>query len=416
MTTEQRPPWVMAEPKEIEEGEEKSNPLGLVMLAALFALLWYAAGFRAFLVVLGLLVMIFLHELGHFMTARWTGMKATQFFIGMGPRLWSFRRGETEYGIRALPIGAFVRIIGMNNLDPHPTEDRDRAYMYKSYPRRMLVITAGSMMHFIQAFILFIVLASLIGAPDSSKWTIAEISRLETGETPSVEAGLAPGETITAIDGVDTIDFIVLRDYVRERPGETVLLEVSGESGVRTVETTLAERPLSDGTDAGFLGVAPDFGRTAQSPVVGVEEFGRAFWRSLSVIPQFLSPGTFTNLVSLMGQGSAEVDILSDEASTRPVSMVGAVRLAGDSEADWTVPVVMLAYINIFVGIFNLLPLLPLDGGHAAIATYERIRSRKDKPYHMDVAKLLPFTYAVVGFLAFLMISTVWLDIFRPIS
>ncbi len=416
MTTDQRPPWVMAEPKEVEAGEEKTSPIGLVILALLFGLLWFGAGPRAFLVVMGLMVMIFLHELGHFMTARWTGMKATQFFLFMGPRIWSFRRGETEYGIRSLPVGAFVRIVGMNNLDPYPPEDRERAYMHKSYPRRMLVITAGSMMHFIQAFILFIVLSSVIGAPDSSKWTIAEISRLETGETPSVEAGLVPGETITAVDGVDTTDFAVLQEYVRERAGETVELEIVGEDGVRTVDTTLAERPLSDGTMAGFLGVSPDFGKTKQSPVAGIEEFGTAFWRSLTLIPQFLSIDTLTNLVSLMGQGSADVDILSDEAATRPVSMVGAVRLAGNAEADWAIPVVMLAYINIFVGIFNLLPLLPLDGGHAAIATYERIRSRKGKPHHMDVAKLLPLTYAVVAVLAFLMISTVWLDIFRPIG
>ena len=149
-------PWVLAEPKEVGAGEEQTNPFGLIVLAGLFGLLWFWAGPRYFVVVLGLLVMIFLHEVGHFATARWTGMKPTQFFLFMGPRVWSFRRGETEYGLRLLPIGAFVRIVGMNNLDPCDPEDEPRAYKNKSYPRRMLVITAGSLMHFIQAFILFI--------------------------------------------------------------------------------------------------------------------------------------------------------------------------------------------------------------------------------------------------------------------
>ena len=161
-----KPSWVMAEPREAEAGEEQSNPFGLVVLAGLFAMLWFWAGPRYFLVVIGLVIMIFLHELGHFATARWTGMKATQFFLFMGPRIFSFRRGETEYGLRLLPLGAFVRIVGMNNLDPCEPEDEDRAYKNKSYPRRMLVITAGSIMHFIQALLLFIVLSSVIGESD----------------------------------------------------------------------------------------------------------------------------------------------------------------------------------------------------------------------------------------------------------
>ena len=176
--------WVMKEPKEVEAGEEQSSPFGLVVIAGLFAMLWFWAGPRYFLVVFGLLVMIFLHELGHFMTARWTGMKATQFFLFMGPRVFSFRKGETEYGLRLLPLGAFVRIVGMNNLDPCDPEDEPRAYKNKSYPRRMLVITAGSIMHFVQALILFVVLSSIIGEPDPARWNVAEISGLDNGSSP----------------------------------------------------------------------------------------------------------------------------------------------------------------------------------------------------------------------------------------
>jgi len=408
--------WVMAEPKEAEPGAEQSNPIALIGLAGLFALLWFGAGPRYFLVVLGLLVMIFLHELGHFMTARWTGMKATQFFLFMGPRVFSFRRGETEYGLRLLPVGAFVRIVGMNNLDPCEPEDEDRAYKNKSYPRRMLVITAGSMMHFAQALILFLVLSSVIGQPDPEKWTISEISMLETGETPAVTAGLEPGDTITAVDGIVTTNFRDLQDYLRVRPGEEVSIEVENVAGSRVVETVLAERPTTDGEVIGFLGVAPKFERTRMSPMVGLGNFGTAAWGSLSVIPRFLSPSTFLNLGELVLDGSSDVALDSEEAANRPVSMLGAVRIAGAPEFDWAVPLTMLAFINIFIGIFNLVPLLPLDGGHAAIATYERFRSRSGKRYQMDVAKLLPLTYAVVLVLGFLMLTTLWLDLVRPIS
>ncbi|MGI9616553.1 MAG: M50 family metallopeptidase [Acidimicrobiales bacterium] len=409
--------WVMKEPKEVESGEEQSSPLGLVVIAGLFAMLWFWAGPRYFLVVFGLLVMIFLHELGHFMTARWTGMKATQFFLFMGPRVFSFRKGETEYGLRLLPLGAFVRIVGMNNLDPCDPEDEARAYKNKSYPRRMLVITAGSIMHFVQALILFVVLSSVIGEPDPARWNVAEISALDNGSTPpAVAAGIEPGDQITAVDGQSTADFRDLQASLADRPGEEVTLEIVSGDDVRQVDVVLASRPLEDGTEIGFLGVAPSFERSTLSPLVGVERFGSAFWNSLTLVPRFLSPSTFFNLGSLVFDGSEQVDITSDEAAERPVSMIGAVRLAGSPDFDWVVPVRMLAYINIFVGIFNLLPLLPLDGGHAAIATYERLRSRRGRPYQMDVAKLLPLTYAVVFVLGFLMLTTLWLDIVRPIS
>ncbi|MDH3680802.1 MAG: site-2 protease family protein [Acidimicrobiia bacterium] len=409
-------PWVMADPADVPEGEERTNPLGVVSLIGLFAMLWFWAGPRYFLVVMGLMVMIFLHELGHFVTARWTGMKATQFFLFMGPRLFSFRRGETEYGLRLLPLGAFVRIVGMNNLDPCAPEDEPRAYKNKSYPRRMLVITAGSFMHFVQALLLFVVLSSVIGVPDANRWTINEISRLETGETPAVAAGLEPGDSIVAVDGVSTTNFGDLQEYLRDRPGEGVTLEVASDGVTRTVETTLAELPTDDGEVIGFLGVAPDFERTRESPFIGVQNFGIAFWNSLTAIPRLIAPSTFFNLGQLVFDGSEEVELSSEEAAGRPVSMIGVVRLAGAPDFDWAVPVTMLAFINIFVGIFNLVPLLPLDGGHAAIATYERLRSRRGRRYQMDVAKLLPLTYAVVFVLGFLMLTTLWLDIVRPIG
>ena len=141
-----------------------------------------------FVFVVGILVSVFLHETGHFVTARLTGMKATQFFIGFGPRLWSFRRGETEYGVRVLPLGAFVRIIGMNNMDDVPPADEARTYRQKSYPRRMLVITAGSLMHLLIAIVLLFTVYSIRGELVERAGCRDRPSR-QSG--PADEAGLA---------------------------------------------------------------------------------------------------------------------------------------------------------------------------------------------------------------------------------
>jgi membrane-associated protease RseP (regulator of RpoE activity) len=410
-------PFVLAEPQDRAPDEVQSNPLGLAFIIGLFAMLWFWAGPRYFFVVVGIVLMIFLHELGHYLTARWTGMKATQFFLFMGPRIWSFQKGETEYGVRSLPIGAFVRIIGMHNLDPVAPEDEHRAYKNKSYPKRMLVITAGSIMHFIQAIILFLIVTSVIGLDDPEKWSVGQVSQLETGETPAVVAELQPGDTIVAVDGIDSTDWRELRTYIREHPGDEVALSVlsDGETTVRsTVLATLEDEET--GEEFGFLGVAPSFEHTRESPVMAAQMFGETFWGALTTIPRFLSPSTFTQLGSLMLDGSEDVDRNSDEAN-RPISVVGAVRIAGQPDFDITWPLSLLGVLNIFIGLLNLMPLLPLDGGHAAIATYERLRSRKGQPpYHIDVAKLLPLTYAVVAVLAFIMVTTVYLDIVRPIS
>lgn len=390
------------------------NYFALIGLVAFFGWLLFFAGFVYFLVACGVIFMIFLHELGHFMTAKWTGMKPTDFFLGFGPTIFSWRRGEVTYGVKAIPAGAFVRIVGMNNLDPVPPGDEDRAYMNKSYPRRMLVITAGSAMHFIQAFVILVLLSSVIGIGflhpdyDSSGWVVDEVSVGDVEPTTGEVLGLLPGDHIVSVDGESTDQWFGLLDAVRSRPGESVEFVYLRDGETLTQTATIGE------TETGFgrIGVGADFSAVAerQRPGVaaGVSEFGEQMKGAVVAIPRFFSPSTFSGLIS----SSFAADSAAEQDLNRPVSVVGAVGVAGRTAGtDWSFPIYLLGIINCFVGVLNLLPLLPLDGGHATIATYERLRSFGGRRHHVDVAKLLPLTYGVVAVLALLGLTTIWLDV-----
>src|SRR4051812_7182948 len=144
------------EPQDGEEdrGELASSPIRLVLLVGGILALGFVAGWPVLVIVLAIIVMIFLHELGHYVTAKWAGMKVTEYFIGFGPRIWSFQRGETEYGVKAIPAGAYVRIIGMNSLDEVDPADEPRTYRQQPFWQRFTVAVAGSTMHFLLALIL----------------------------------------------------------------------------------------------------------------------------------------------------------------------------------------------------------------------------------------------------------------------
>ena len=151
-----------------------------------------------FVFVLGLLLSVFLHEVGHFSTARLTGMKVTQFFMGFGPRLWSTQRGEVEYGIRALPLGAFVRIVGMNNLDECDPADESRAYRAQSYPKRLLVITAGSLMHGVIALVLFFGVYATSGRYSETGDVL--VTSPPAANSPAQQSGVVMGDVVREMD------------------------------------------------------------------------------------------------------------------------------------------------------------------------------------------------------------------------
>lgn len=382
---------------------------GLVMIGLLA---WLAvSNIWTFVFVVGLLISVFLHEVGHFSTARWTGMKSTQFFMGFGPRVWSRTKGEVEYGVRALPLGAFVRIIGMNNVDEVDPADEPRAYRSKSYPRRMLVITAGSLMHMVIAFVLFLGVYSTAGREQATG--IATIRGLDTEVGPAAKAGLRLDDTLLAIDGREVSDYdSVVAAITSRSPGDEVTISYErGGGDAQTMQVTLGKHPTDK--NRAYLGVwADDWGWKRLNPVTAV---GQSFVDIGDTIASSVT-GVFTALNPM----NSIRHLTGDDASleTRPTTVVGVSQVGGSiGESDGLKGILLLlASVNVFVGIFNMFPLLPFDGGHAAIATYERMRSRRGKPYRADINKMVPVATAVVGLLGLLLITGLWLDITQPLG
>ncbi len=381
---------------------------GFVMLALL---VWLAfVNIWTFAFVAGLLISVFLHEVGHFSTARWTGMKTTQFYMGFGPRVWSRTRGEVEYGVRALPLGAFVRIIGMNNLDDVEPEEESRAYRSKSYPRRLLVITAGSLMHMLIAFTLFFGVYTIAGREQATG--IATVQSMDNVAGPAFAAGIRPDDVLIAIDTQLVTNYDSVVQAIRQHEqGDTVSVTYLRDGVQSSVAVQLAAHPAADGR--AYLGVyANDWAWTQLNPidaaVKSVGDIGRTITGSITGVITALNP---LNSLEQLTDENAPLE-------SRPTTVVGVSQVGGViGESDGFKGILLLlASVNVFVGVFNMLPLLPFDGGHAAIATYERIRSRRGNPYRADINKMVPVATTVVGLLAILLVTGLYLDITRPLG
>jgi membrane-associated protease RseP (regulator of RpoE activity) len=397
-----------------------SGALAMAVLVGLYVWL-FTINVYWFIFVVGLTLSIFLHEAGHFLTAKWTGMKVTQFFMFMGPRLWSFRRGETEYGVRLLPVGAFVRIIGMHRIDTDvEPEDEARTYRQKSFPRRLLVISAGSIMHMIIAITLLFVV--YVGQGERTDELVPEVYVAQAVEgLPAEQAGIEDGDQILSIGGVPLTDANDLGPVVRSfEPGQIVEFDVIRDGEQQTIDVGLGSRidvPEDDPLfGSPYIGVAPyspvvyeDHG-VVGSAVNAVTDIGPVAWESVKGVFTVLNP------VNVIGH----LDGSNDDITTRPVTLVGITGVSddiGDTEGIYGV-LWLLAAFNVFVGVFNMFPLLPLDGGHAAIAVYERIReagrSGRER-YFADVERLMPLALGVIAFLVFFMFAGLWLDISDPL-
>lgn len=427
-----QPPTPPPPPGRREDEDRSTSPVRLAILAGLVAWLGIAGGWAPLVVVLGVVVMIFLHELGHYLAAKWGGMKVTEFFIGFGPRIWSFQRGETEYGLKVIPAGAYVKVIGMNNLDEVDPADEAKTYRQASYPRRMAVAVAGSTMHFLQALLLLFVLYAFVGVPGGS---LTEDKEWEVGEvvpgSAAADAGLQPGDRVLEVDGVRYDTFTTFAEDVAERPGEDVTLSVSRDGDLLQVPAEIGVAPSDPAR--GLLGIRRDLVTTTVGPVRAVGASIGDFWdqttATLGFIGSFSPTDFFDSVVSSgdeptatessppAGGGQAPASDSPDE--NRIISIVGAVGIGADLTENGLLGFLLFFVgINITIGIFNLLPVLPLDGGHVVVGTYERIREllRPGKErYHVDMVKLLPVVYAVFALLVLLGVTTIYMDITDPV-
>jgi RIP metalloprotease RseP len=487
----------------------RSNPLRLLAVVAGLVALGVFLGLPVLFLVLALILSIFLHEMGHFLVARRSGMLVTEFFIGMGPRVWSFRRGEVEYGLKAIPLGAYVRIVGMSNLEDVGSIPESRTFRSKNYPRRLATVVAGPAVNIGIGVVLFFALFVTTGLANPNDWGVGRV--VDGGAAQA--AGVQPGDRIVSVNGEPVGDWDGFTEALNNRAGQAVdlqivrdgnaitttaqlgwalsaagvaalptdpalpvgaqVLTVDGEqidsygqlvtalsgTGTATMDIEVgsglyrAEMPLpvdmpTDGA-RGFLGVSMGSDPAAAVGAVnavgesvgmvgevanGMFAFlGRLFSPSgLVQYSQLFTGGadgdaTATNnqLVPLESlSGAAPIapptgGTTQQEAEIRPLSLIGIVQvgdqLSGVSGLESMI--FLLAMVNVFLGLINLVPLLPFDGGHAIVATYEAVRGAiARRPYRVDVSKLMPLTYVVVFVLLGLGLSAMYLDIVDPVQ
>ena len=396
-----------------------------LVIAIVVALALYLNIAKTLAVVLALIVMIMIHELGHFATAKWSKMKVTEYFLGFGPRIWSFRRGETEYGIKAIPAGGYVKIVGMSNLEVVDPQDEPRAYRNATYPRRLAVSVAGSFMHFVMAYLILVVLFAFVGIANSSKAEVVSIAKFAGAPAPARLAGLKSGDVIVSVNGrrLSSIDTLV--SDIQSSPGKQLTLGIVRNGKSVNIKVTpdrasqLEPKASSQAASEGVIGVR------LSEPIekTGIlSSLGRPFSligsyssTTVSALVSHFSPSGIQKYISALQHPGATTS--GSGANVRFESPVGIVRLASQAASVGIGAVLTLLFsINIFVGIFNLVPLLPLDGGHVMVATYERLRSRNGKMYHADMMKLIPVTYAVLAAIVLLGVTALYLDLTHPLA
>lgn len=428
--------------------------------------LFYLLGVVIF--VVAILVSIGLHELGHMIPAKRFGGKVTQYFIGFGPTVWSRQVGETEYGVKAVPLGGYVKIVGM--LPPAASavadevtydedgqqvtrvrksntgmftqlisdaraaewelvgpEDSDRLFYKLPWWKKVVVMAGGPTVNILIAFFLFLLVFSTYGVKsqevDAGAPVIDELSACvlpyaESGRactsadpvSPAVDAGLQPGDTITSFNGVAITGWDQLRELIRNNAGGEAVIgyERDGRELQGSTSTTVEARPTSDTDETlrevGFLGVVP-------TTHIATEKGGVLFTLDqMGTMTVDTLHGLATLPAKVWDVGEAILG-LEERAADSPVSIVGGGRLAGETVSHEEFPVVdkavflimLIAGFNFFIGMFNFVPLLPLDGGHIASALWEglrrgiaRVRRRPD-PGYVDAAKLLPIAYVVAS-------------------
>lgn len=427
--------------------------------------------------IIGILIFIFLiflsiglHEFGHFATAKHYGAKVTEFMIGFGPALVSKVRGETSYGIKAIPVGGYCRIIGMyppGRADrPEPggrfgqlidearrqslaeVEPGDESRVFYRLPvhQRVVVMMAGPFMNLMLAFVLFGVLLVGVGTPQPTASLDAIVACVPTvanpegavaadGEcdgstaTPAAAAGLQPGDRIDSVAGTPITQWTDVSQALAAADGPTqIVIERAGRTVTQTVDIESVAYPVYD--DKG----SPT-GETTTRQFLGVRPAVDYVGLPITAVPGYMWDITTQSVAAMLTMPQRLYDLgvtvatNGERSPESPVSVVGVTRLGGeiaatDEPMDAKVGsfLGLAASLNLFLFLFNLLPILPLDGGHVAAALYEGARRKwaswrdKPDPGPVDTARLLPLTYSVAILLISVGALVIWADLVKPIT
>jgi membrane-associated protease RseP (regulator of RpoE activity) len=319
---------------------------------------------------------------------------------------------ETEYGVKALPFGGYVKIVGMNPLEEIPPEEEERTFRGKPPRQKLIVLVAGSTTHFITGLLLFFLIFTVVGIPGDP---IPVLDQVVAG-TPAAAAGLQPGDKIVAVDGEPVTTWDQVSRAIAEHPGNLVTFTVER----RGQRIDITARPENrDGR--GFLGVVAKSSTIHENPVQAAGHTFEAFWdtafNGVRGLVSFFAPSNLSKYFKLLA-GEKPPATPEDPTGTgnRVVSLVGAVRL-GTQVPGVADLLALIGAVNIFVGVVNLLPLFPLDGGWVAVTTYEVVASKiKRRKVQVDFKRLIPVTYAVLALLGFLFITSLYLDVTSPIK
>jgi membrane-associated protease RseP (regulator of RpoE activity) len=404
--------------------------IALVLIIGIFVV----AGLGDLLVFIALLfAIVMLHELGHFVTAKWSGMKVTEYFVGFGPRLWSIRRGETEYGVKAVPAGGYVRITGFTVLEDVAAEDEPRTYRQQPFWKRIIVGSAGSAMHFLIAFVLALISVFAFGMTTNN----VKIAALEhwsgVAQTPAQQAGIQAGDVIVAVNGRALANVNTVHDVITHSAGKPVSLGVERDGKVHTIVVTPRDgrglkvdgvelAPVSDKNAVGFIGISEESATSSVNPLRAFGDAGIFLGQDTSLefsaLVHAFSPSGLSAIYHDVTNSHAADRAANDTGSSeRPVSIVGAGNLGAQAVHDGLQTLLgLLIVINIAFALLNMLPILPFDGGHVAVAAYEWIRTKKGQPYYRaDITKLFPFIAPFLIVLGLFALSLLFLDIAHPV-
>lgn len=391
------------------EARKAFTGIGIFVLLVVLLLVFRPSIRDSIYLILGFVLVVMLHEFGHFIVAKRAGMKVSEYFLGFGPRLFSFHKGETEYGVKLIPAGGYVKIVGMHNLEEVPEKDEARTYRAAPYRWKMAVVLAGVAMNLLLAAGMLFAVAWHDGELVGSNLSVASVQT----DSAAKKAGLRTGDVIQSVNGQQVTQFADVQAVVRANKGNELEFGILRNG---TPETLTLIPQKACGGDYGYAGIAPGletrsigpgqaFGDTMYGMGQGTIETGKALGR-------FFSFSWLRNYAGDVVSGDV-TECGSPLADNRPHTVFGIVAF-GSEIVDgnlWTF-LALMGGINFIVGLLNLIPLLPFDGGHAAVATYEKIASLITRRHvRANYRTLVPVITTVIVILLLFFLSALWLEL-----